>query len=257
MPVKYFSNQRFVQSNGFEDLGAAIALQRRDSHLREDFQQTLVDRFLVLLERLLKRGARRQHAFAREIFEGFDCEIRIHRAGAVSNQETEVLDFSRLTRFDDERDLGTRAFAHEVVVNRRQSEQARDRSRLCIDVAIGQNQHRVSGLDRERSALTETVESALEFEAAAGYLIKRRQSSREQIAGGDTTQLLKVPIGKDRMIQLERVAMLRSLIENIEFVPDIAGQRHHQFFANGIDGRVRHLREKLLEIVKEYLRFVR
>ncbi len=47
-------NQRFVQADGFEDLGAAIALQRRDAHLREDLQQSLVDRLLVFLERLLK-----------------------------------------------------------------------------------------------------------------------------------------------------------------------------------------------------------
>src|SRR5438477_12956255 len=45
-------HQRGVESNGFADLGAAIALQRRDSHLRQDFEQSLADRFGVACARL-------------------------------------------------------------------------------------------------------------------------------------------------------------------------------------------------------------
>ena len=36
-------DQFFVQADGFEDLRAAIALQRADAHLREGLQQALVD----------------------------------------------------------------------------------------------------------------------------------------------------------------------------------------------------------------------
>ena len=48
-------NQRLVETEGFKHLCAAIALQRRDAHLRERFEQPLVDRLLVVLER---RGER-------------------------------------------------------------------------------------------------------------------------------------------------------------------------------------------------------
>ena len=41
VPVKYFSTSVLVQPDGFEHLRAAITLQRRDAHLREDLQQTL------------------------------------------------------------------------------------------------------------------------------------------------------------------------------------------------------------------------
>ena len=44
VPVKYFSIKRLVQADRLEHLRAAIALQRGDAHLREDLQQSLVDR---------------------------------------------------------------------------------------------------------------------------------------------------------------------------------------------------------------------
>ena len=37
---------------------------------------------------------------------------------------------------------------------------------------------------------------------------------------------------------------------------DILRQRHHQLFADGVDGRVRHLRKLLTEIVEEHLRTI-
>ena len=43
VPVKYLSTRSSFQADGLEDLRAAIALQRRDAHLREDLQQALVD----------------------------------------------------------------------------------------------------------------------------------------------------------------------------------------------------------------------
>ena len=56
-----FLHQRLVQADRLEDLRAAIALQRRDAHLREDLQQAFVDGLLVVLERRLKGDTVGQH----------------------------------------------------------------------------------------------------------------------------------------------------------------------------------------------------
>ena len=50
-----FLDQVLVQPDGFEDLRAAIALQRGDPHLREGLQQAFVDGLDVVLERLRTR----------------------------------------------------------------------------------------------------------------------------------------------------------------------------------------------------------
>ena len=58
------------------------------------------------------------------------------------------------------------------------------------------------------------------------------------------------------MPQFQRVAVLRRLIQDIALGPDVADERHHQLFADGIDGRIGDLRKQLLEIIEQRLRLV-
>ena len=96
--------------------------------------------------------------------------------------------------------------------------------------------------------------------AQAGFAIcsaeERGQRGGEQIAGGDAAQLFQIAIGQDGMRQLEGVAVLRRLIEDVALGADVADERHDEFFADGIDGRIGDLREELLEVVEERLRAV-
>ena len=45
--------------------------------------------------------------------------------------------------------------------------------------------------------------------------------------------------------------------QQIAFRADVTFQRHHHFFANGIDGRVGYLRKQLFEIIVDHARLVR
>ncbi len=47
VPVKYSCDQRLIEADCFKDLRAAITLERGNSHLRKDFQQSLVDGLVV------------------------------------------------------------------------------------------------------------------------------------------------------------------------------------------------------------------
>ena len=59
------------------------------------------------------------------------------------------------------------------------------------------------------------------------------------------------------MLQLEGVAVLRGLVQDVALGADVAGERHDHLFADGVDGRIGDLREELLEVVEERLRLVR
>jgi hypothetical protein len=56
------------------------------------------------------------------------------------------------------------------------------------------------------------------------------------------------------MRQLQHVTVLGRFRENVALASDIADKRHHNLFANRVNGRIRNLREELLEIVKQRLR---
>src|SRR3954452_2676799 len=94
-------DQIFIKSDGFEDLRAAITLQRRDAHLRKGFKQSFVDRLDEVLDRDIGSHAARQITSSRQIFESFDCKIRIDSARAIADQQREMHDLTRLAGFDD------------------------------------------------------------------------------------------------------------------------------------------------------------
>jgi hypothetical protein len=63
------------------------------------------------------------------------------------------------------------------------------------------------------------VKRVLQTRLAIGGAEQRRQRGGQQIAGRDAAQLLQIAIGQDRMRQLQRVAVLRRLIQNVALGP--------------------------------------
>src|SRR3972149_2021412 len=83
-----------VQADRREDLGAAIALQRRDAHLGHDLEDPLVQGLDVVLDRLpvIEVG---EQALSDEVVERLERDPRVHGAGPVADQEANVMDFAR------------------------------------------------------------------------------------------------------------------------------------------------------------------
>ena len=224
-------DQAFAESDGFEDLSAAIALQRGDAHLAESLEEALVDALDEIRHGLLF-GADR-----------FQRQIRIDGARAVTDEEGEVHHLARLAALQDERHLGTRLFAHQVIVDRRHGQQAGDRGIFFIHAAVGENQQSVAGLDGEGSAPAELGECPLQALGALFHGEKHGQRGGQEIALADAAHLFQVAVGENGMRQLHGVAVLRRLVQDVALRADVAGERHHHLFADGVDGRVGDLGE--------------
>ena len=256
-PGKIGLDQSPVQPDGLEDLRAAVALQRRHAHLREGLQQPLVDPLDEILDRLVGGDLDRQTFLVGEALQRLDCQVGIDRASSVADQQREMHHLARLARFDDQGHLRPRPFAHQQIMHGRQSKQTRDRRGLLVHAAVADDQQRVSIPDRQRRALAELLQPAPQPGLAVLRAKKCHQRRRQQVALGDPPKLLQLAIGEHRLRQLQGVAVLRSLFENVSLGTDIADERHHHLFADGVDRRVRHLGEQLLEIVEQQLRTIR
>src|SRR5712692_8840458 len=55
------------------------------------------------------------------------------------------------------------------------------------------------------------------------------------------------------MSQLQHVAVLGIFRENVAFASDVADERHHDLFANRVNGRSCDLRKELFEVVEQRL----
>ncbi len=209
-------HHRAVQPDHFEDLRAEIALQGRDPHLGEDLKQALVHGLPVVLEHLVEAVVGGEISAGVEIFQRFDGQIGIDGAGAVADEQPEVHDLARLAGFRDQRHLIARLLPNQVMVHGGERQQARDRRVVLVHAAIGKNQDGVTRLDGQRGLAAQLFESLLHFTAAV-HTEKHRQRRGEEVAPTDATQLFQVPIRHDGMSDLERVAMLRRLIQDVAF----------------------------------------
>ena len=163
---------------------------------------------------------------------------------------------ARLAGFDDQSHLRASLVAHQMVVHGGQRQQAGDRGVIFVDAAVGENQHRVAGCDRQAGPLAKPVQRPLQSLLAIRHPEQHWQRGGQKIAPGYTPQLLQIAIGQDGVQQLHGVAVLGRLIEDVALGADVAGERHDELFADRIDGRVGHLREKLLEVVEQRLGLV-
>ena len=72
----------------------------------------------------------------------------MHRFGAVAAEQREVMYLARRAGLDDEAGRGAQPLVDEMLVNRGQREQRRDRELIAMDAAVGQNQDRVARAHR-------------------------------------------------------------------------------------------------------------
>ena len=71
-------------------------------------------------------------------------EVWVDRPGSIANQAGELMDVARLAGFEYQADFRSCVFAHQVMMDRRDPEQARDRRPLCVHTAVAQDQKLVS-----------------------------------------------------------------------------------------------------------------
>ena len=192
-----------------------------------------------------------------KVFQRLDGQIGIHRARAVSEQQSEMHHLARLAGFDNQRHLVTCLLANQMIVDGRKRQQTGNGCMVFVHAAIGKNQQRVAGLYRQRSRAAQRLDCLLELLFTALNPKEHGQSRGQKVAPAHSTQFLQPPIGDDGMAELKRVAVLGRLVQDVSFRADIGIERHHQAFADRIDRRIGDLRESLFEVAEEQLWLIR
>ena len=127
-----------IQAHRLEDLGAPVALDRGDAHLGHDLDYALVDRLDVLLPAFLIRLARND-PIPNHAPDGLQGQIGMHGAGAVADEQGEVVDFPRLAALHHQGGPRSQPFPDQVVVYARNRQQGRNGSFSAAGVPIRQH----------------------------------------------------------------------------------------------------------------------
>ena len=165
-----------VEAEGFEDLGAVVALDGADAHLADDLDDAFGDCLAVLLLGQL-RGAG-DHAQADLVVDRFEGKIRIDGAGAVAEEQGEVLDFARLAGLEDEPDSRAGARSDEVVVDGRHREKSGNGRVVGVVAAVRQDDDVVPFGDRLGTSIAQLFDGLAHPGPAVRDVEERRQRDR-------------------------------------------------------------------------------
>jgi len=247
------------QADGLEDLRAVVALHRRDPHLGDDLDHALHHRAHVVLAGLL--GLDLDGPLADQVVDGLERQVGIDRARAVADEQTEVVHLARLAALDDQARLGTRSLAQQVVVHGRARQERGDGRAIAVVVAVRQDDDAAPFPHRRGGLLADRVERRHQ----PGLAVRDPEQGRHRLglegpaARGpvENPQLLGRTAVEDRARQVNLVRGLGLGIEEVALGADGGAGRHDQLLADGVDGRVGHLREELLEVARQAPRLLR
>ena len=206
-PGKVAIHERFLETDGFENLRAAIALQSGDAHLGHHLEHALVERLDVILHGLLGRDTD-EHPLPDHIVQCLEGQIGIDGAGAVTDQQCKMMHFARVTAFNQESAEIARAFAYEMVMDAR-GRQETGNGRVCsIDAAIGENQNAVPFGHRVARSLLEILHRAGQTAAARLRVVQHWNGDRAETALVDVSQLCELLVVENRGLHLDLAARL-------------------------------------------------
>ena len=183
-------------------------------------------------------------------------QVGVHRPGPVSDEEREVHDLPGLAGFHHDAYLGPGAFPNEVVVDGRSGQQGGDGHPFGIDAAIGENEDVVPLAHRPGSPAAERFQGGLQSAASVAPGEVHLQGLGAEVPDRGVPDSGKLGIGQYGALQLEQAGVPGGFVQKILLAADITFYRHHHLFPDGIDGRVGHLGEELLEVVVEQRRLV-
>ena len=255
-PREVLVDEPMRQAERLENLRAAVALQRRDPHLGHHLEDALVQRLDVVAHRRLMIDAGEQ-ALQDQVVQRLEGQIGIDHSRTVAEEQRAVVHLARVARLDHECTARARAFAHQVMVHPRRGEQARNRRVRRAHAAVGEDQDRVAGVHRIAGARAQVGHRPLEPRPVLRGVEQHRQRDRPEPLVFEVPQLGRFLVADDRVLDLDLPARLGPRVQQVALRADGRLHRRHQLLADGIERRVRHLREQLLEIVVEHARPVR
>src|ERR1035441_918903 len=166
-------DELLLQADGFKDLRAPIALDRRDAHLREHLHHALHRRLEVILAGRLVVNARQQ-PLPYHVVQGLEREVWVDGAAAINDEERILMDLARRAGFEHQTNAGARAFANQMVMQAGDRKQRRDRRPFLVHATIREDDYVDAVLDRLADLEAHIVHGLLQAGSTVGNLEQDR-----------------------------------------------------------------------------------
>ncbi len=237
-----------------EHLRGAVGADGGDAHLAHHLEHALAQRVHGVLDRL-GRGDVAEQAVPGQVLGAFQHQVRVHRAGAVAQQQRDVVHLAGVTGLDDQRDLGPGLLPDQVLVHGGGEQQGRDRRPFGGGVPVGQHEHPGAGGDGLVGLQPTSLDGLLQRLGAAVHVIQTGDDG-----GGEPGQVAllvhphqlgQVVVVQHRERQHDLPAGPRAGLQQVRLRADDGRQRGDHRLPDGVQRRVGDLREQLAEVVED------
>ena len=244
-----------VQAHRFENLGTAVAAERRNTHLRHDLQKTLIDSLYIICSS--RHRIHIQVAVMAHVGNALESKIRVDDRRTETEEQRKVHHFANFTGLHNQTDFRTDTRFNKSTVYTCCCKERRYRHIAPVNVLVRKHDdikvivHRTHGIARE------VLQSGFQHFAVTTERELHLEHFRLESLVTDILETTDFVFGHNRARNLDEVSLFRRFFEDVAVVADVSCQAHHEFFTDRVNRRVRHLGEQLLEIVEQRLRLVR
>ena len=178
------------EADDLEQLGAAVARNRRYAHLGHHLEQPLADSAAVASPQFAPRiGLHIQRALAHQVEQGLIGEVRIDRSRTVADQAGEVMRIARRAGFHQDVALAAQSGCNQPVMHRAGGQQGMDRQLVLDRIAVGKQQHQLAVAHRRLGLIAHRQNRVLEVELAVVLQIDELVRNAGIRQGHDLAQL--------------------------------------------------------------------
>mmetsp|Transcript_111573 Transcript_111573/g.315061 ORF Transcript_111573/g.315061 Transcript_111573/m.315061 type:complete len:445 (-) Transcript_111573:1421-2755(-) len=249
------------EPDGVCDLSSLVARERGDAHLRHDLQESLAHSLLVVCGHL-RAGplhALRKVAVPTEFQQGFIGHVWADSIGAEREEKGVVRHLVSLAALDDEGHLEAHSLLDKALVDGAARQERGEVHAAVAYSAVRNDQHPATAEHRLNGLFAEAQKPFLEALNPISLRKGRIQSlevPRAELTSAE--ERIHLLWQQAWLLKPKPPAMFRRRVrEQVLLGTDPTSQRHNTRFADGVDRRVRHLREELVKEVEDRARLPR
>ncbi len=185
------------------------------------------------------------HPLLDQVLDRLERQVRVDRPGAVAHEQRHVVHFARIAGLHQQTTPRARAFAHEMVVHAGRGQQAGNGRVGGVDAAVREDEDAVAGRHGLAGLAAQFGHGTLETGAVLLRVVEERERLRpERGPRRQVPDLRDLVVVDDWVLDADLPAGFGIGRQEVALGPDRRRHRRHQFLADGVERRVRHLRRR-------------
>ena len=204
-----FLDEFVIQAHGFENLSAAVAAERGDTHLAHNLEQSLVYSLYIICSS--RHRVHIQVAVVAHIGDALESEIRVDDRGTVTEKQRKMHHFAYFATLHNQADFRANTRFHQGAVHAGRREERRHRHVAPVDVLVRKHDDVVVVLHRTHGIAGQILQGRFQHRTVTAQRELHLEHLRLERLVADILEATDFIFRHNRARNLNEVRLFRSL----------------------------------------------